>query len=78
MGRPEQAQAAAPAACGRDPAIGGQDHHDLGEVAARNAVRFGNLVHRGRVLASITGRAVHQHAQAVVGPLGESHRVIAL
>ena len=69
--------AAAPPGGGQ-PTATGQDHDDLGEVASRDGVRLSDLADRGRLGAAFARRAIHQDTQAVIGPLGQSHRFAVL
>ena len=72
-GRFYQPHATAASAGGFNPASSGQIVDDLGQVAARNAMAFGNFGNRARLRALLMLGTVHQHAQGIVSPLGQSH-----
>ncbi len=72
--RPPQANATSPPPAGLQVAIGGQRHDNFGQVTLGNAMLVCNRLDGRHALLCLALRAVHQHTQTVVGPVGQSHR----
>ena len=72
--RRQQAEAAAAAANRLEHALPAEFVHDLREVFGRDVVGLGNLADGDEPVR--IGRAIDQHAQRVVGVVGEAHASI--